>query len=432
MEHLHSLLKMFQNHTWFAFLLVVGLIGFIVYRIADWLQMGFVKSFPQPGDLEKLPASVYQSKRRRKWLRASKSFWKGIANWLLQVAIIVLAIPVIVVFLFKQGLSYGWIYTILIVLGYLLNLLFSKYFSLWTPANLTTDTSKASQSIWRKGNLLFHAWGIVSWTGPAYVFWSYYETNGWIGSVLSMIVSQTIQLVIFIYTIKQSAIPYQEYEGLSKEFKQSLQKYLQDQGIRDDEVGVLEKSNMGPNAFATGLFGYKQIILTEELVKGYQDKGTDFVLKLGDNTLEAIVAHEVGHIKRHHIEKSIAIGTLISGFVTVGVYHLFSGHPTSYFFFDQTTTHQILLYWGQAIFNLMLLYPLTFFMMARAQSNEYEADTHMLETNGCKNGQDFFHQMRHIAPVANHPFWHSCNQTHPDPYIRETRMIEWTKEHCKA
>ncbi|NUM34907.1 MAG: M48 family metalloprotease [Candidatus Brocadiae bacterium] len=431
MNHLQSLIAMFQNHQWFAFLFIIGLIGFVVYRIADWLQIGFVKTFPQPEDLKKLPEAVYESKRRRKMSRAYKSFWKGIANWLIQVLITVLAIPMVVVFLFKQGITYGWIYIILIAFGYILNLLFSKYFSLWTPASLRTDTSKTSQNVLSKGNLIFHAWGIISWSGPAYLFWSYYETNGWVGSIFSMILSQTIQLLIFIYTIKKSAIPYQEYDGLSKEFKKSLQKYLQDQGLRDDEVGVLENSKMGPNAFATGLFGYKQIILTDELIKGYKDKGTDFVLKLGDNTIEAIVAHEMGHLKNHHIEKSIAIGTFISGLVTVGVYHLFSSNPTSYFFFEQSTTHQILLYWGQAIFNLMLLYPLTFFMMTRAQSNEYEADSYMLETNGCKNGQDFFHQMRHIAPVSNHPFWHSCNMTHPDPYVREVRMIEWTKEHCK-
>jgi len=431
MEYFQSLVTMSQNHQWFALLLIVGVIGFIVYRIADWLQVGFVKGFPQPEDLEKLPKGVYESKRRRKMVRSRKSFWKGIINWLLQIVIIILGMPMLVVFLFKQGLSYGWIYGILVVLGYILNLLFSKYFSLWTPASLRTDTSKTTRSIWTKGNLFFHAWGIVSWSGPAYVFWSYYETNGWIGSVISMIITQTIQLVVFIYTVKNSAIPYQEYEGLSKEFKQSLQKYLQDQGIRDDEVGVLAGSKMGPNAFATGLLGYKQIVLTEELIKGYKDKGTDFVLKLGDNTLEAIVAHEIGHIKNHHIEKSIAVGTLVSSLVTVGVYHLFSANPTTYFFFDQTTTHQILLYWGQSIFNLMLLYPLTFFMMTRAQQNEYEADTYMLETNGCNNGQDFFHQMRHIAPVPNHPLWHACNMTHPDPYVREQRMTEWTKEHCK-
>lgn len=429
MQYYHDLCRMFQNHRWFGILLVVGVIGFLVYRFADWLQFRFVRQYPQPKDLERLTPEMFQSKRRRKILRSWAGIWKGTANWLLQTGFVVLAIPFLVVFMNNKGLSYTTIYIILMVVGYILNILFSKLFSLWTPGRLSTEVF---DSVWRLDNLAVQAWGLATWAIPTYFFWTYFETNGWIGSVITLFVAQIVQLLFFIFTIKRSAIAYQDYPGLSKEFKKNLQKYLQSHGLRDDEVGILTNVKMGPNAFATSLLGYKQIILTEELVNGYADPGNpQFVMKLGDDTLEAIVAHEVGHIKKHHIEKSIIFGTMVSAFVTVGVYQLFSANPTSYFMFTPSTTHQILLYWGQSIFNLMLLYPLTFLMMNIAQSNETQSDTFMLETNGCKNGQDFFHQIRHIAPLANHAFWHDCNMTHPEPEAREQRMIEWTKEHCK-
>ncbi len=427
MEKIQLLLSFTTMYWWFGVLCVVGLLGFFVYRIADFLQIRFVQNYSKPTDLD-LSDDIYNGKKERKLQRSKSGLWQGMTSWVGKGLFIFFGIPILVVFLANLGLSYTWIYIVLIVLSFLLNLLFSKLFSIWTPARLAADYP-ANQTT-RVGNLTFQAWGIVTWAGPMYAFWYFYQSNGWVGSVITLFVSQIIQLLFFIYTIKKIAIPYQEYPGLSAEFKQNLHQYLESQGLQDKEVGVLTGQEE-PNAFATGLFGYRQIIMTEGIIQGYTDPANpNFTLKLRDDTLESIVAHEVGHIKLHHIEKSIFVGTLISSLVTVAVYTLFS-NPLMFPIFLETTGQQIMLYWGQSLFDIMLMYPLTFLMMGMARYNENQADSHLLATHGHKHGYDFFYQIRHIAPVANDLFWHDCNMTHPEPHIREKRMRDWEKDHAK-
>ena len=130
--------------------------------------------------------------------------------------------------------------------------------------------------------MLFHAWGVASWGVPVYFLWEFFGKAGWIGSVLSIFIAQIIQLAVFIYTVKRMATPYQQYPELSDAFKRNLHEYLESQAFRDDEVGVLKGKKLGPNAFATSLGGYRQIVLTEELIKGLSavDKYKNMLLEV--------------------------------------------------------------------------------------------------------------------------------------------------------
>lgn len=422
-----SILALLQMYWWIDALLALGVVAYLAYRVADWLQVEFVKNAPQPSDLEQLTAEIYRDKRERKRERSAKMLWKGSFSWILQVGYALVGIPVCV-YLLQSKLSYGSIYLVLIGFSFLLNMLLSKMFTLWTPSRPFACRDFHGDRVWTLRNMAFQAWGLSIWVVPVYFCWSFYQSNGWVGSVLFLIIGQIVQVIIFIYSIKNAAIPYQNYPGLSEQFKSSLHAYLQKQNMRDSEVGILSGMDMGPNAFATGLFGYRQIILTEDLVKGYQDPGNPkFTLQLRDDTLEAITSHEMGHIKHYDVEKGIILGTFISSAVTIVVYYLFAARPEQYLLFAAGTSQQILLYWGQAIFNAMLLYPLTCLMMYLKRRQEYLADTFMLETNGDKNGHDFFHQMRHIAPVENHSLWHSLNMTHPPAQQREERIKSWKR-----
>lgn len=429
---IQQLVPLVHQHWWLAGLLIVGITSYLLYRIIDFAQIQYVKRAAQPQDLPDLKVEVYESKRQRKRRRSISLFWKGAISWLVQAGFILVAMPILIAILYRYGIGSGAIYMVLMIISFLLNMLLSKLFPLWSPTRPFACRAYQGESAWRPSNMAFQAWGIASWAVPVYFFWDYFQINGWLGSVVFIFVAQILQLVVFIYSIKQKAIPFQEYEGLSDNFKNSLHLYLQQQNFRDDEVGVLTGMKMGPNAFATSIGSYRQIVLTEELIKGYVDpQNPDFTFKLGDDTLEAITSHEVGHIKNHHIEKSIVLGATITSLVTIAVYYLFSGPPDRYLLFDAQTGQQLLLYWGQSFFNVALLYPLTFMMLFFARKNEFEADTFLLETNGCKNGQDFFHQIRHIAPVRNLPIWHKCNGTHPQPHVREQRMIKWSDEYCQ-
>ncbi|BBM87754.1 M48 family metallopeptidase [Candidatus Uabimicrobium amorphum] len=432
MEFLDTVQKVWEivlQYKWLTFLVAFGAVSFLIYRIVDFLQYMHVNKFTKPDDIT-MNEDVFKKKRQRKGSRSMKLLWKGTSSWGAQLVFIA-SIPFLVYWFNQKGISDGYVYMILIGLSFVLNLTLSKLFPLWTPARPYACRAFQHEKAIQPGNMAFHFWGVVSWSVPAYFFWEYFQVNGWIGSVFFIIISQLIQVVIFIYSIKKSAIPYLEYPGLSDNFKKNMQKYLKEHGMKDSEVGVL-RMNMGPNAFATSLAGYKQIVITEELIQGYKDPtNPDFTLKLSEDTIEAITSHEVGHIRHHHVEKGIAMGILISSAVTIAVYHLFSADPSNYVLFKEGTSQQLLLYWGQCIFNTMLVYPITFITLLVSRRKETQADTYLLNTNGCKNGKDFFHQIRHIAPVNNLGLWHSCNGTHPAAHEREQRMLEWEKEHCK-
>ncbi len=416
------------EHQWLMILSIIGVASFAFYRLVDFLQFNHAKNSSKAEDI-KINDEVFERKRAGKASRTIKTLWKGISSWGAQLAFIA-SIPFLISWFSAKGITNGYAYIILMVMSFVLNLALSKLFPLWNPVRPYVCRAFQNEKTLQPGNMAFHAWGVASWSIPVYFFWEYFQVQGWIGSVIFIVIAQVIQVFFFIYSIKKAAIPYQKYDGFSDKFKQNMQKYLQENGMQDEEVGVLNM-NMGPNAFATSIGGYRQIVITEELIKGYTDPSNpEFTLKLSEDTIEAITSHEVGHIKHHHVEKGVIMGILISSAVTIAVYHLFSADPSNYGLFEQGTSQQLLLYWGQTIFNTMLVYPITFIMLLVSRYKETQADTHLLNTNGCKNGKDFFHQIRHIAPVANFPLWHSCNGTHPPAHEREKRMGEWEKEHC--
>ncbi|WP_372365089.1 M48 family metallopeptidase [Candidatus Uabimicrobium sp. HlEnr_7] len=428
-ETLQNVWTVVLQYKWLTALVIFGVTSFVIYRLVDFLQYLHTNKFPKPDDI-KITDDAFKDKKRRKSSRSMKTIWKGASSWGGQLVFIT-SIPFLVHWCNQKGITDGYVYMILMGLSFLLNLMLSKLFPLWTPVRPYACRAFQNEKTLQPGNMAFHFWGIVSWSVPAYFFWDYFQVNGWIGSVFFIVISQLIQVGLFIYSIKKAAIPYLEYPGLSDNFKKNMQKYLKEHGMRDSEVGVL-RMNMGPNAFATSLLGYKQIVITEELIQGYKDPtNPEYTLQLSEDTIEAITSHEVGHIKHRHVEKGITMGILISSAVTIAVYHLFSADPSNYVLFKEGTSQQLLLYWGQSIFNTMLLYPITFMMLFISRRKETQADTYLLNSNGCKNGKDFFHQIRHIAPVNNLSLWHSCNGTHPPAHEREKRMLEWEKEHCK-
>jgi Zn-dependent protease with chaperone function len=414
-------------------IMIIGVIGFLIYRWLDIAQYRFIPTVSQPPDLSQLTPETYQDKQQRKRTRTLQHFFKTSGSWGIQALYIIPGMILIVNWLHKYGFADGTVYGILMVMTFVMNMLLSRLFSLWSPTRPFTTWDYPDRRTWIPGNMAWQAWGVVSWAVPTYFFFAVFGVQGWIGSVAFIALSQIIQLIVFIHNIKKRCVPYLQYEGFSADFKASLQSYLAAQGMKDHEVGVIKDMNVGPNAFATSLTRfYRQVVITEELIKGYPDPTNPrFILKLKEDTIESVIAHEVGHINHHHVEKSISLGIAISALATVAVYYLFGRVDPAEFYFHGKISNQLMLYWGQSLFNVMLVYPLTFFMIGFIRKNEWEADQYMLTTNGCKRGYDFFYQIRHIAPIPNHEIWDRCNSTHPSPHLREEKMRQWEKDHCR-
>jgi STE24 endopeptidase len=167
------------------------------------------------------------------------------------------------------------------------------------------------------------------------------------------------------------------------------------------------------NAFFTGFGRHKRIVLFDTLIQQHDQ-----------DELVAILAHEMGHFKKHHI----LIG-LVTGILQTGVlFYLLSfciGYPPLFeaFFMPQPS-----IYAGLVLFGLLYA-PVDFFTgllaMAVSRRNEYAADRFAVATTG--RGQPLVRALtklavHHLSHVTPHPFYVFLNYSHP-PVLRRIEAI---------
>ena len=196
LDTLHNVWAIVFQYKWLTFLVAFGAVSFLIYRIVDFLQYLHVNKFPKPDDL-KINEEVFNKKRQRKGSRSMQLLWKGASSWGAQVVFIA-SIPFMVYWFNQKGVSDGYVYMILIGFSFVLNLMLSKLFPLWTPARPYACRAFQHEKAIQPGNMAFHFWGVVSWSVPAYFFWEYFKVNDWIGSVFFIVISQLVQVFIFI------------------------------------------------------------------------------------------------------------------------------------------------------------------------------------------------------------------------------------------
>ncbi len=167
------------------------------------------------------------------------------------------------------------------------------------------------------------------------------------------------------------------------------------------------------NAFFTGFGKNRRIVLFDTLI----DKHTT-------GELVAILAHEMGHYKKHHIIQSLAIGIGQMGivFFLLALCLSFQG------LFDAFYMNQTSVYAGLIFFS-MLYSPIDFFMeifmQGRSRKNEYEADKFAVQTTGDPEAMAMalkklsVHNLSNLVP---HPFYVFLNYSHP-PVMERLRAI---------
>lgn len=109
---------------------------------------------------------------------------------------------------------------------------------------------------------------------------------------------------------KQTPLP----EG---ELKTAIEKFASKVGFKLDNIYVIDgsKRSTKANAYFTGLGAKKRIVLYDTLIND-----------LTTNELVAVLAHEIGHYKKHHVLLSLLLGILQTGIVLF-IFSLFVGSP---------------------------------------------------------------------------------------------------------
>ena len=167
------------------------------------------------------------------------------------------------------------------------------------------------------------------------------------------------------------------------------------------------------NAFFTGFGKNRRIVLFDTLIEKHTTR-----------ELVAILAHEMGHYKKHHIIQSLVIGICQMGiiFFLLSVCLSFQGLFNA-FYMNQTSVYAGL------IFFSMLYSPMDFFMelfmQGRSRKNEYEADRFAVQTTGDHEAMATALKKLSVHNLSNlmpHPFYVFLNYSHP-PVMERLRAI---------
>ena len=158
---------------------------------------------------------------------------------------------------------------------------------------------------------------------------------------------------------------FNKFEPLAQDSTRTrIEELLRRTGFKSQGVFVMDGSKRSGhgNAYFTGFGNAKRIVFFDTLLK-----------HLNDDEIEAVLAHELGHFKRHHVRKRIAL-TFAMSFAGLALLGWLSGQNWFYhgLGMDLTSAHA-------ALILFMLAIPVfTFFLQplfsALSRRHEYEAD----------------------------------------------------------
>jgi STE24 endopeptidase len=164
------------------------------------------------------------------------------------------------------------------------------------------------------------------------------------------------------------------------------------------------KRSSKANAFFTGFGKNKRIALYDTLIEGQSTE-----------ELVAVVAHEIGHYKRKHILKSLAIGIAHFGVLFL-LMQQFLEYAPLFEAFGVTTpsVHAGLLFFGLLFTPIELV--LSIMMGAFSRKNEFEADAFAAQTTS--RPEDLVSALKklsleNLANLTPHPFYVWLHYTHP-------------------
>lgn len=168
------------------------------------------------------------------------------------------------------------------------------------------------------------------------------------------------------------------------------------------------------NAFFTGFGKNKRIALYDTLIE-----------KHTSDELVAVLAHEIGHYKKRHIVKGMAVSILHTG-VMLLLLQLVLGAEGLYeaFYMEQVSVYAGLLFFGLLYTPVEMI--LSIFMQVLSRKHEFEADAFAVQATGEKNSMVSALKKLSADNLSNltpHPFYVFLNYSHP-PVLQRIRAIE--------
>ena len=209
---------------------------------------------------------------------------------------------------------------------------------------------------------------------------------------------------------------FNRFEPLpDRDLVQAIQTYARSIDFPLQNVFVMDGSKRSGkgNAFFAGFGRHKRIVLFDTLVEQHDR-----------DELVAVLAHEMGHYKKHHILQGLVVGIIQTG-IMFYLLSLCIAHPALFEAFYMT---QPSVYAGLTLFGLLFA-PVDFFTgilgMLLSRRNEYAADRFAVQTTG--SGEALIRALKklsvhHHAHLSPHPLYVFLNYSHP-PVLHRIRAI---------
>ncbi len=335
-------------------------------------------------------------------------FWfAGGFNWLDQIV---------------RGWELGTIWTglayigILILAKTILSLPFSIYstfvieerfdFNKTTPKTFVLDMLKGlGLSIVLGGPLLA---GILA-------FFTYIDQYAWLYAWAAVTV-----FTLFVQFIAPTWIMpiFNNFEPLEDgELRQKIRDYADKVNFALEGIYVMDgsKRSSKSNAFFTGFGKNKRIALYDTLIENHTD-----------DELVAVLAHEIGHYKKKHIIKNMAVSIVQTGvmFFLLSVF-LNSQGLYEAFYMEEMSVYTGLIFFGMLYAPLDMI--LSIFMQMISRKYEFEADEYASTTYRKGPMVQALKKLSkdNLSNLTPHPFYVFLNYSHP-PVLQRIKAIRAT------
>jgi len=200
------------------------------------------------------------------------------------------------------------------------------------------------------------------------------------------------------------------------ELKEAILRYMHSVGYNIDNVFIMDgsKRSSKSNAFFAGVGSSKRIALFDTLIE-----------KHSVPELVAVLAHEIGHYKKRHIQQGIAISIAHTGllFFVLSVF-LHSPGLFQAFYMEQQPIYAGLLFFGLLYTPVDLLLSILFNMISRR--NECHADRFAAGT--IEEPRSLIDALKRLSAtnlsnLAPHPLYVFLNYSHP-PLLQRVQAIQ--------
>ena len=239
-----------------------------------------------------------------------------------------------------------------------------------------------------------------------HLFWIYALLVIGFFSVFMLLFYSTIIVPIFN---KQNPLP----EG---ELKDAITQFSLKAGFQLDNIFVIDgsKRSTKANAYFTGLGSKKRIVLYDTLIND-----------LNTNEIVAVLSHEIGHYKKHHIYFGL-FASLLSTTIMLYVFSLVSDNPVfaKVLGSDVPGFHLVMISFGILYSPLSLVFGMGLNFLSRI--NEYQADRFA----GVEYGGEFLISalkklsINNLSNLTPHPLYVFFHYSHPTLLQRLKKLSE--------